>query len=178
MVVVPRMVSCRAWCCAVHGVAGAIIVPCWCCGHGHRAARGVAGAIVVLRWCRSCGCCTAWVSPSPFLCHVWYRSRRFCAACGVVVAVVAPCVVSRSWLLCRVGFAVAAVVPRGCRHCHLCAVWVLPSLSLCHVGVAVAVFVPHVVLRSRSLRRMWFRGRSCCAAWLSPSLSLHRMWFC
>src|SRR6266851_3482183 len=52
---------------------------------------------------------------------------------GVMVTVIALCVVSQLLSLCCV----------GCCHCCLCAVWVSLSLSLHHMGVAITIIVPH-----------------------------------
>jgi len=63
--------------------------------------------------------CAAWVSQLQSLCHVWCRSRHLCAMCGVVGAVVAPHVVSRSWSLRRVAVVGAIVASHRCRsHCR------------------------------------------------------------
>ncbi len=120
-------------------------------------------------WYCSCGHCTVWVLWLVFLCCMWYCGcsrctggccgRHFCAACSIVVVVIAPC---------------------GCCGCHPCATWVLWLLSLHHVGVVVAIFVlcrccgchlcamcgvavvviaPCVVSWVPSLCHMWFYGR-------------------
>jgi hypothetical protein len=119
-------------------------------------------------WCRGRGRCAACGSPSPSLPCVWCRGRGRCAAWA-----------SQSQSLCHVwchrcrrcpacGVAVAVLVPCGCRRRRLCVA----------CGVAVAVFAPRAVSRVPLLPRMWCRRRSPCAAWVSLSRSLRRVWCC
>ncbi len=87
------------------------------------------------------------------------RCRGHCAACGVAVAVIALCVVSRSQSLGHVGVA-GAVAPRvvWCHGCSRCTAWVLRVLSLRRVwcrghghalrGLVVAVILLCVMLQS------------------------------
>jgi hypothetical protein len=97
----------------------------WCCGHGH---------------CATCGLC------SPFLCSMWCHAHAQYAAygsgsgsshhMGVMVAVVAWCVVSWPWPLCHVWVTIAifvqcVVLPSPlpslhsvwCHHHHCYSVW-------------------------------------------------------
>src|SRR6266853_243745 len=92
------------------------------------------------------------------LCHMWCCSCHHCTMCGVVVAVVAPHVVS--WLP-----SLHCMWCYGCHHCATC-------------GVAVTIIAPHVVSWSPLLCHVWFRGCHYCATWVSPSSSLHHVWCC
>jgi hypothetical protein len=159
--VVSRSRSLRhVWCCgrgrcAMCGVAVAVVALHGCRGCRRCATCGAAVAVVTLHMAsraRLSGCVVSW-SWSRSLRRVWVMVAVFvlcvgcghhlCAACGVAVVVIAPCVVSRLRLLC-------CVWCRGCSHCATC-------------GVTVAVVAPRVVSRSQSLRRVWCRGRSRCA---------------
>jgi len=122
--------GCRSCClCAVWGVV--VIAPCggpplWSLCHvGHHSRGscttwGVAVTVVAPRGCRGCSHCTIWVSwslslhcvgvaadvvtpcgVSRSLHYVGCRHRSHCTMWGVAVAVVAPCRVSLSLLLCH-----------------------------------------------------------------------------
>jgi hypothetical protein len=177
------------WCCGCHrctmrGVAGAIAAPCmvlwvpslchmWCCGCHHCATCGVAGAIaalcVVSQVVSSChdGVTVVVIVPHVVLQllsshRAWCRRCCHCAAPSVTDAIVMLCLVLQMLLSCCGGVVIVVVAPRGCRsqRCAACGVVVLCVVSWL-----------------QSLRRVWFRGYGRCAAWVSPSLSLHCVWF-
>jgi hypothetical protein len=100
--------------------------------------------------------------------RVWCCGHCCCAAFGVVVAIIVPCVVSCALSSCHICVAVSVIV--------LCVVlWALSSCHIrccgcCHctthgVMVVVGVIEPCGVAVTFVAWSQWVLSHSCCAAW-------------